>query len=261
MVILASEVEVPGERRVAIEAAAPASVPVGPDAPIMEIMRTTRAMRYLAPDPVPRELLRTVIEAATWAPSGGNWQPANYVVVTDRATMAQLAVLWGRVIDDFRLAVESLGASEEGGDSHRKTVASIAYQREHLAETPALVVICEDRGAYGVKRGNLATGWMMVRRGGLRRALRIVRAQPRFRRGEAASFYPAAENLLLAARAHGLAACFTSWHLFAEDEFKRVIGIPKDVRTWGIIPIGFPLKGFGPVNRRPVDEVIHWETW
>ncbi len=110
-------------------------------------------------------------------------------------------------------------------------------------------------------RGPLSMLWAMVRRGGLGRTIRIVRARPRFLRGEAASFYPAAENLLLAARAHGLAACFTSWHLFAEDEFKRVIGIPEDVRTWGIIPIGYPLRQFGPVNRRPVDDVIHWETW
>jgi nitroreductase len=69
------------------------------------------------------------------------------------------------------------------------------------------------------------------------------------------------ENLLLAARAHGLAACLTSWHLFAEDDTKDVLGIPKDVRTWAIIPIGYPLKAFGPVNRRPVDEAIRWERW
>jgi nitroreductase len=260
MAIAVSDVGILAERRAA-DAASPPSVPVGPDAPIMEIMRTTRAMRHLAPDPVPRELLRTVIEAATWAPSGGNWQPANYVVVTDREKMADLAVLWGRVIDDFRLAIGSLGVSEGADTSHRKTAASVDYQREHFAETPALIVVCEDAGAYGAERGALATVWTMARRGGVRRAIRIVRAQPRFRRGEAASIYPAVENLLLAARAHGLAACFTSWHLFEEAEFKRVIGIPKDVRTWGIIPIGFPLRHFGPVNRRPVDEVIHWETW
>jgi nitroreductase len=84
---------------------------------------------------------------------------------------------------------------------------------------------------------------------------------PRAGRAEAGFFYPAVENLLLAARAHGLAACLTSWHLFAEDEFKAVIGIPKEVQTWAIIPIGWPLRRFGPVNRRPVDEVIHRERW
>lgn len=237
------------------------AVPVGADAPVIEVMRTTRALRHLAPDPVPRDLIRAIIEAGTWGPSGGNAQPANYVVVTDRSTMARLAPLWGRVIDDYRLAMASSGALQGSGPSHERMRASIEYQRAHFAETPALIVICEDARALGVARSTVATIWTMLRRGGVRRALRVIRAYPRFRRAEAAFYYPAAENILLAARAYGLAACFTSWHLFAEDEFKRVIGIPKDVRTWAIIPIGYPLKRFGPVNRRPVDEVIRWETW
>lgn len=234
---------------------------IGPDAPIMHVMRTTRAMRHLDPKPVPTELLRTVIEAATWAPSGGNWQPATFVVVTDRTKMRQLAPLWARVIEDFRLLTQSAGIPSGSDDSRRRTAASIEYQRDHFAETPALIVICEDPNAVGITHGSLATLVGMFRRGGLRRTLRIALARQDFLRSEGASYYPAAENILLAARAHGLAACFTSWHLMAEDEFKRIIGIPKDVRTWAIIPIGYPLKRFGPVNRRPVDEVIRWDTW
>ena len=46
-------------------------VPVGPEAPVMEVLRTMRAMRRLKPDPVPRDLLERLVEAATWAPSGG----------------------------------------------------------------------------------------------------------------------------------------------------------------------------------------------
>lgn len=153
-------------------------VPVGPDAPIMAVMRTTRAMRHLAPDPVPDELIRTVIEAATWAPSGGNWQPANYVVVTDRAKMAELAVLWGRAIDDFMLTTEAAGIRTAPDQTHQKTAASIAYQRQHFAETPALIVICEDSRAIGMTRGKAGMILALIRRAGLRRALHILRASP-----------------------------------------------------------------------------------
>jgi nitroreductase len=256
-----SGVEPPEQQPGANGHALSGAVPVGADAPIIEVMRTTRAMRHLAPDPVPQELLRAVIEAGTWGPSGGNAQPANFVVVTDRATMSRLAPLWGRVIDDYRFAMAASGALQGSGPSHERMRASIEYQRAHFAEIPALIVICEDARALGVHRSTVDTIWTMFRRGGVRRALRVIRAYPRFRRGEAAFYYPAAENILLAARAYGLAACFTSWHLFAEDEFKRVIGIPNEVRTWAIIPIGYPLKRFGPVNRRPVDEVLRWERW
>src|ERR671934_1865469 len=82
--------------------AAPA-VPVGADAPILEVMSTMRAMRRLKPDPVPDELLERLVDAATWAPSGGNAQAYSFVVVTDRQQMARLAELW-RVVCDFYLA-------------------------------------------------------------------------------------------------------------------------------------------------------------
>src|SRR5437763_16415256 len=56
---------------------------LGEDVPLLEGMRTTRAIRRLKPDPVPRELIRKVCEAGTFAPSGGNRQPWWFIAVTD----------------------------------------------------------------------------------------------------------------------------------------------------------------------------------
>ena len=78
---------------------------------------------------------------------------------------------------------------------------------------------------------------------------------------EAASIYPAVQNLLLAARALGLGANITTWHMFLEHEWKRVLGIPRDVHTYAVIPIGWPKGRFGPVTRRPAAEAIHWNRW
>jgi nitroreductase len=239
----------------------PETSAVGPDAPVLEILRTTRAMRRLKPDPVPDELLRSIVEAATWAPSAGNLQLAQYLVVTDRTTMSALAVAWRRVIDDYRAMMSAAGVDFGSGEPLMR--ASIDYQSEHFAETPALIVVCEDMAATSrTSRGSAGTFVEMVRRHGLRRAVRLALAWSHAAdRSYGASFYPAVQNLLLAARAHGLGAGLTSWHLFAEDEFKRILGLPKDVRTWALIPIGWPLGRFGPVKRRPVDEVIHREHW
>lgn len=151
------------------------SVPVGADAGIMAIMSTTRAMRHLAPDPVPEGLLRSVIEAATWAPSAGNWQMASYVVVTDRKVMTRLAVLWRRVVEDWRLYLEGAGIVGSGS-SAATTRASIDYQLDHFAETPALIVVCGDlRGKAGETRSTAATVGFLVRRVGLRRTLALAR--------------------------------------------------------------------------------------
>ena len=67
--------------------------------------------------------------------------------------------------------------------------------------------------------------------------------------------------LLLTARALGLAATLTIWHLMLEHEWKRALGIPRGVDTFAVIPVGWPLGRFGPVRRKPAHEVIHWQQW
>jgi len=58
--------------------------------------------------------------------------------------------------------------------------------------------------------------------------------------------YPGVQNLLLAARALGLAAHVSTWHLLAEGEFKRVLGVPDQTTIYALVPVGWP------VRRRPV---------
>jgi nitroreductase len=238
-------------------------VPVGRDAGVMAIMATTRAMRRLAPDPVPDEVIRSVIQAATWAPSADNWQVAAYVVVTDRETMARLAVLWQRVSEEMLLLFEASGVEDGSDPASRRIGEALAYQQDHFAETPAVIIVCDDDRALKQRaRGTVATFRRVARRIGWRRAVGLARAWTRVaNRAEGSSIYPAVENLLLAARAHGLGACLTTWHLLAEEEFKRIVDIPADVKTFAVIPIGWPLGHFGPVRRRPVDEVIHLQRW
>ncbi|MGH7290513.1 MAG: nitroreductase family protein, partial [Myxococcota bacterium] len=64
---------------------------IGEDVPLLEGMRTARAIRRLRPDPVPRELIRKVCEAGTFAPSGGNRQPWLFLAVTEPERRAWIA--------------------------------------------------------------------------------------------------------------------------------------------------------------------------
>jgi len=77
----------------------------------------------------------------------------------------------------------------------------------------------------------------------------------------AASVYPAVQNLLLAARQSGLGASLTTWHAMYERELKGILGIPRNVRTFAVVPIGYPIGRFGPVNRAPVEHFLHWNHW
>jgi nitroreductase len=78
---------------------------------------------------------------------------------------------------------------------------------------------------------------------------------------EAGSVFPGAQNLLLCARALGLGAVVTTWHLCLEQEFKQILGIPRRVKTFALIPVGWPRGRFGPVRRRPAAEVIRYDRW
>jgi nitroreductase len=97
-------------------------VPVGPEAPVMEVLRTMRAMRRLKPDPVPRDLLGRLVETATWAPSGGNAQLYSYAVVTERAQVARLGVLWRDVQSKYLAAMERLDPGTFGAPARRRDV-------------------------------------------------------------------------------------------------------------------------------------------
>ena len=70
-----------------------------------------------------------------------------------------------------------------------------------------------------------------------------------------ASIYPAVQNIILACRALGLGTVLTTNHTIAENEVKEVLGLPAEVRTFALMPIGYPERNFGSVRRRPLTEV------
>jgi nitroreductase len=229
------------------------TIAIGPDAPIFSVMQTMRAMRRLKPDPVPDELLEQLIEAATWGPSGSNLQGYEFVVVTDRDVMARLASLWDRSVAAYLGSVGRVTPAAQDAKVRR----ALEYQRDHFHETPALIVACyRSRRPDPGTMGRLFTSFAPLD------AARLIARGPRFSAlTEASSVYPGVQNLLLAARALGLGAVITIWHLMLEHEWKRELGIPGGVNTYAVVPVGWPKGRFGPVKRRPAAEVIHRDRW
>jgi nitroreductase len=238
-----------------------ATAELGQDASLHEVMRTMRAMRRLKPDPVARELLEELVQAATYAPSASNTQAYTYLIVTDRAQMRALAQPWQACVDFYqRTAVPPAGMTRE---RFERMLSASAHQGRHFAQVPALIVPCYDLGPWqrqvernvvGVTRGLYGLGW--------RRSVALVRNSRRaVAITEAGCVFPGVENLLLAARARGLGAVLTTWHLEQEQEFKSILGIPRRVKTFCMIPVGWPTGRFGEVRRRPVAESIRYDRW
>jgi nitroreductase len=233
----------------------------GENAPLLHVMSTMRAMRRLKPDPVPRELIEQLITAASYGPSGGNNQTYSFVVVTDRTQIARLAPVWRRIVDWYTTTQTPPGHMDD--EAWQRLMGVLKFQAEHFEETPVLIVACyELRSAAARMLRTLDKQRAGLRVLGPRHTAAFVRNTQKFlSTGETASIYPGVQNLLLMARALGLAATLTTWHIMFEQEVKSILGIPRQVNTYAIIPVGWPAGRFGPVSRKSATESIHWENW
>jgi len=201
---------------------------IGEDVRLLEGLRTTCAIRRFRTDPVPPALVRKVVEAGTFAPSGGNRQPWIFVAVTDARKRVWIAERYRRAFNAYiapaKKAVESGRLSPV---EHRSVVSAI-----HLAETLEHVPV-----------HLFVAGW-------------IRRGEP-----QAQALFPAIQNILLACRAVGLGACLTQLHLAYGREVDAELGLPPDRPSIALVPIGWPAVAYRRPDRKPVDEVLHWECY
>jgi nitroreductase len=73
--------------------------------------------------------------------------------------------------------------------------------------------------------------------------------------------YPAVQNILLAARALGLGATLTTLYLQFEKEAEAALGLPPNVHSYALLPIGYPMGRFGLVRRVPLADVVYEDRW
>ncbi|MCR9095466.1 MAG: nitroreductase family protein [bacterium] len=209
---------------------------------LYEAMSTLRAVRRLRPDPVPEDVLRRVIEAASWAPTGGNVQPFRILVVRDREKLRRLGELydgrWRPYIKERRAAME--GASASVLEKNEKMFDAGTYLADHFHEMPALLVFCFNPKNMAITDAKLDR--ISVVGGG--------------------SVYTAVQNALLACRAEGLGCVLTTLLCLDEVEIKPLLGIPDPWGTAAAIPIGYPVRGgHGPIARRSPAKLAFADTW
>ena len=75
------------------------------------------------------------------------------------------------------------------------------------------------------------------------------------------SIYPAVQNIILACRGLGLGTTITTNHLRCEDEVRALLGLPDDVDTFAMMPIGWPIDPYGPPSRKPLAAAVHADGW
>jgi nitroreductase len=209
---------------------------------LYEAMSTLRAVRRLKPEEVPEDVIHRVLEAATWAPTGGNVQPWRVIVVRDRAKMARLGELyaasWHAYSEGHMKSIA--GAPEAVQISTAKMLGAGNYLADHFAETPALLVFCFNPQIMAITDARLDR-------------ISVVGG---------ASIYTAVQNALLACRAEGLGCVLTTLLCADEPAVRTLLEIPEPWGTAAAIPLGYPvLGGHGPISRRPVEKLAFADTW
>jgi nitroreductase len=198
---------------------------------LFEVIRTTRSMRRLKPDPVPDELIRRILEAGVCAPSGGNMQRWRFLVIRDAGIKRAVGAYYKRAWDEqvgprYRAGEPAPGMNR---DRFLRLLDAAEYLAAHIHEAPVWIVPCLEGGTPTRTSGS--------------------------------SIYPAVQNMLLAARAVGLGATLTTLYLAFEKGAEAALGLPEGVHSYAILPIGFPLGRFGPVRRVALGDVVFEDRW
>jgi nitroreductase len=197
---------------------------------LFEAIESNGTCRYFRPDPVPREVMRRALSAARFAPSGGNRQPVRFVVVTDAKLRRELAALY---LPRWQAYIGGMTRGDVRVDTLPAMVRNADYFANHLAEIPAMVVVCARLADC------MATDAALGR-------LSVVGG---------ASIYPAVQNFLLGCRAQGLGTALTTLLVADEPKLKPLLNLPEDISTAAYIAVGYPQKPFPKkLRRRELDE-------
>jgi nitroreductase len=174
---------------------------------------------------VPAELLEDAIDVAVQAPTGANAEAWRFLVLTEPEPKRALAELYRRALARYR---------EMRRDAAAKPALNDLAERLH--EIPALILVCSEGVPDAASRAQQVAFY--------------------------ASVLPAAWSLMVALRARGLGATWTTLHLLHEAEAAAALGIPDGVTQTVLLPIGYTRGAvLRPAARKAAREVTYWNEW
>lgn len=196
-----------------------------------DVISTARSIRRFTAEPVGDDVLDRCLEAATWAPSGANAQCWRFVILRSPEQRAVVAEAASRALAVIEPIYGMARPEPEDVSARAKSYRAIYELHDHAALHTSVLFVQQRLPAI---EGLLLGG----------------------------SIFPAMQNFLLAARAHGLGACPTSWSSYGgEAMLREAVGIPDDWVLAGHVMVGWPKGRHGPVRRHPVEQVVDVDHW
>lgn len=205
-----------------------------------KLLTTTRTVRKRLDltRPVEPEVIEECLRLAIQAPTGSNAQGWRFVVVTDLEKKAQIGELYKKSFFTYNndRQEQRQRAGRELDSQMRRVVSSSMHLANHMHEVPVMIIPC----IYG----------------------RVEKMDQMAQAGLYGSILPAAWSLMLALRARGLGAAWTTLHLRYETEVADLLDIPENVTQAALLPVAyFTGDDFKPAKRIPVPDVTYWNQW
>ena len=201
---------------------------------IYEALYTTRAMRRVKLDPIPRAVQQRILDAAIRAPSGGNMQMWRFLLLDDPAQKARLGPLYRACLGQlwetiYKPRVEAAAQAPDAPESREfvKMQRSASWLADHFESYPLFLFAFSQFDTTG------------------------------------SSIFPAVWSAMLAARAEGVGCALTSVLMFRTAEVLEVLGVPKD-QGWNFnacVSFGYPTGPWRVAPRAPVHGVSFRNRW
>jgi nitroreductase len=209
---------------------------------LFEALTTTRAIRRFTDEPVTDAEILQCIRIATQAPSGGNIQPWQFLVVTDPALKRALGEVYHRAYGRYEpalLASMPPFRSPEDEAVFGRMMRASRHLADHMGEAPAMVLVLMPSISMTLRdaEGDLDVGTPF------------------------ASVYPAVQSFMLAARGLGIGTTLTTVYRIHQNDVRALCGIPDRYEVVALLPMGRPRGRFTPGRRRPAEQMTHWNRF
>jgi nitroreductase len=207
----------------------------------IEALMTTRAMRRFRDEPITDDDILVCLRAAQQAPTGGNVQPQQYVVLTEPEPKEAVGRWYRESFDRYErsLPTPTTFRSPEDEASWRRTRDASRHLADHMHEVPAIVLFLLPIIPWGATddEGEMDIGPLY------------------------ASVYPAVQSFMVAARALGIGTALTTVARIHERDVREALGVPDGYELAAMVPMGRPVGRFGQARRKPVEAVTHWNRY
>ncbi|MBI3014403.1 MAG: nitroreductase family protein [Candidatus Tectomicrobia bacterium] len=203
--------------------------------PLIRCICERRSIRSFHETQVPDEIIMKILEAGRWAPSGGNSQPWEFIVVKRRDILEKICEIF---VKDREQRI-------------REKVNFPGSSKAYIAKVPAMIVVVADPRW---KQAYPSTDFTPTLRRMYARNREFIFVK---------SVAAAVQNMFLAAASLGLGMAWLTG--FAEDrmgkKLRRLLKVPEPVRLMAGLPAGYPKVTYHTKFRRPLQDLIHYETY